>query len=223
MRKIKAKKYHLKLFYVKLNDTFVVKKIAFMSQKLTIRDFTKNRENPFLKEAVDQIQQNIVKKYKNSSGSSQSAILQAINSEGELVGHTSFIKQIEVDEQQFTKIYLSQFSAFFDLKPSAIKVFGYVMNQLVPKKDEFIFDLEECMIYTGYKSHKSIHEGLADLLAAKIIARGKNDYFYFINPMIAFNGDRVTFAKTYIKKQKGKIIDPNQIDLLDAIAEAEQA
>ena len=65
MRKIKAKKYHLKLFYVKLNDTFVVKKIAFMSQKLTIRDFTKNRENPFLKEAVDQIQQNIVKKYKN--------------------------------------------------------------------------------------------------------------------------------------------------------------
>ena len=41
--------------------------------------------------------------------------------------------------------------------------------------------------------------------------------------MIAFNGDRVTFAKTYVKKQKGKVIDPNQINLLDAIAEAEQA
>ena len=193
-----------------------------MAQTLTIRDFTKNRENPFLKEAVEQIQQHIVKKYKNSSGTSQSAILQAVNSDGELVGHTSFIKQIEVDEQQFTKIYLSQFSAFFDLKPSAIKVFGYIMTQLIPKKDEFIFDLEECMIYTNYIAHKSIHDGLADLLNAKIIARGKNDYFYFINPLIAFNGDRVTFAKTYIKKQKGKIIDPNQINLLDAIAEAEQ-
>lgn len=193
-----------------------------MSQKLTIRDFNKNRENPFLKEAVEQIQQNIVKKYKNSTGSSQSAILQAINSDGELVGHTSFVKQIEVDEQQFTKIYLSQFSAFFDLKPSAIKVFGYIMNQLIPKKDEFVFDLEDCMIYTNYKSHKSIHEGLAELLNAKIIARGKNDYFYYINPLIAFNGDRVTFAKTYVKKQKGKVIDPNQTNILDAIAEAEQ-
>ena len=41
--------------------------------------------------------------------------------------------------------------------------------------------------------------------------------------MIAFNGDRVSFTKTYVKKQKGKVIDPNQINLLDAIAEAEQA
>ena len=42
--------------------------------------------------------------------------------------------------------------------------------------------------------------------------------------MVAFNGDRVTFAKTYVKKkQKGKVIDPNQIDLLDAIAEAEKS
>ena len=58
------------------------------------------------------------KKYKNTSGTSRGAILQAVNSEGELVGHTSFIRQIEVDEQQFTKIYLSQFSAFSSLTHS---------------------------------------------------------------------------------------------------------
>ena len=191
-------------------------------EKLQLSKFEKNKENPFLRDAIEQIQNNIVKKYKSSTGSSKDAILQAVDSFGNPSGHTSFIRQIEVDEEQFTKFYLSQFSAFFDLKNTAIKVFGYIMTQLQPKKDMFPFFMQDCLEYTGYKNHKSVNEGLAELLNAKIIARGVNEYFYFINPMIAFNGDRVTFAKTYVKKQKGKAIDPNQIDLLDAIAEAEQ-
>ena len=186
-----------------------------------ITDFEKNRENPFLKEAVQQIQSGIVKKYKNTSGTSRGAILQAVNSEGELVGHTSFIRQIEVDEQQFTKIYLSQFSAFFELNSQSIKVFGYIMTKLMPKQDFFIFDLEECLEYTGYKSGQSVYNGLSGLIGSSIIARGKKDYLYFINPMVFFNGDRVTFAKTYVKKQKGKIIDPMQTNLLEAIDSAE--
>ena len=186
-----------------------------------ITDFEKNIENPFLKEAVQQIQSGIVKKYKNTSGTSRGAILQAVNSEGELVGHTSFIRQIEVDEQQFTKIYLSQFSAFFELNSQSIKVFGYIMTKLMPKQDFFIFDLEECLEYTGYKSGQSVYNGLSGLIGSSIIARGKKDYLYFINPMVFFNGDRVTFAKTYEKKQKGKIIDPMQTNLLEAIDSAE--
>ena len=40
--------------------------------------------------------------------------------------------------------------------------------------------------------------------------------------MVFFNGDRVTFAKTYVKKKKkGKIIDPMQTNLLEAIDSAE--
>lgn len=193
-------------------------------EKLTIRDFEKNKENPFIKQAVEKIEKSVVKKYKNTSGTSKSAILQAVDSEGELVGHTSFISQIEVDEEQFTKFYLNNFSQFFDLKPSAIKVFGYIMTVLVPKKDEFVFILEDCLEYTNYKSHKSVHQGLAELLKANIIARGRTEYFYFINPMVAFNGDRITFAKTYVKKQKSKLknIDPRQTNLLDQIKEMEK-
>ena len=63
--------------------------------------------------------------------------------------------------------------------------------------------------------------GLSGLIGSSIIARGKKDYLYFINPMVFFNGDRVTFAKTYVKKQKGKIIDPMQTNLLEAIDSAE--
>lgn len=196
-----------------------------MSAKLTLSDFSKNKENPFLKEAVERIESSIVKKYKTTGGTSRSAILQAVNSDGELVGHTSFIRQIEVDEEQFTKVYLSQFSSFWGLKTQAIRVFGYIMTKLIPKQDLFSFFVDECMEHTGYKSEKSVYIGLGSLLEHSIIARGRTDSHYFINPMIAFNGDRVTFAKTYVKKRKadeiasGARIDPNQTNLLDQIDE----
>jgi hypothetical protein len=95
------------------------------------------------------------------------------------------------------------------------------MTKLNPKQDLFNFFMDECMEYTGYKSEKSVYIGLASLLENKIIARGSHDILYFINPMIVFNGDRVTFAKTYVKKQKVKIGNPNQVDLFDAILEVE--
>ena len=74
------------------------------------------------------------------------------------------------------------------------------MTKLVPKQDMFIFLMEECLTHTKYKNHRSVHQGLSALLEADIIARGPADTLYFINPMIAFNGDRVTFAKTYVKE-----------------------
>lgn len=179
----------------------------------SLTDFEKNSENPFLKEAIEQVNNSIVKKYKSATKTGQNAILQALDpNTGELVGHTQFIRQIEVDEEQFAKIYLSNFSAFFDLKSQAIKVFGYILTQLVPNKDEFYFDRDDCKTYTSYKSDKSVFIGLASLLENNIIARGKNDYKYFINPMIAFNGNRVTFAKTYVKKKKLDV-HPNQTAL----------
>lgn len=188
-----------------------------------LTEFQLNKENPFLKQAVEQVQNSIVKKYKTATKTDQKAILQAYDpNSGEVLGHTQFIRQIEVDEDQFAKLYLSNFSAFFDLKPQAIKVFGYILNQLIPNKDEFIFLTDECLEYTQYKSSTSVRIGLTSLLENEIIARGRADNLYFINPMVAFNGNRITFAKTYVKKQnKGKVTDPNQIDLLDQIKEFE--
>ena len=54
--------------------------------------------------------------------------------------------------------------------------------------------------------------GFASLVKAGIIARSEMPNMYFINPLIVFNGNRITFAKTYIKKQKA---NPNQVSLLD--------
>lgn len=183
-----------------------------MSDKQKLSVYEKHQNNPFIEKAIQEINGNIVKKYKTASSTDQKAILQAVDESGEVVGHTSFIRQIEVDEAQFTKVYLSQFSAFFNLGNQAIKVFGYIMTKLIPKQDTFMFLIEECKSYTGYKTKKPIYQGLANLVAAEIIARTEHDIIYYINPLVAFNGDRVTYAKTYVKKKR-KLVDENQMTL----------
>ncbi|RZK31742.1 MAG: hypothetical protein EOO61_17670 [Hymenobacter sp.] len=91
------------------------------------------------------------------------------------------------------------------------------MHKMRPKSDKIEFLPDECLEHTKYKSVKQIYDGLASLLECKIIARGYNEYTYFINPLVFFNGDRVSFVRTYVKKKKGKAGDPQQLPIFDAI------
>lgn len=182
----------------------------------SLASYQLNQENPFLKNAIEQVEKNVVKRYKTAGTTDKKAILQAFDEEtGEILGHTQFIKQIEVDEEKFAKLYLSNFSSFFDLKPQALKVFGYIMSVLIPNKDEFVFLLDDCMKYTGYKAKSSVFQGLGQLVSNEIIARGKTDFLYFINPMVFFNGNRISFTKTYVKKQKNKPITGPELPFPD--------
>lgn len=217
-----------------------------------VTDFARNEENPFLKQAIEDIDKNIVKKYKSSTNTDEKATLIAYDpNTAEILGHTRFIRQIEVDEAQFAKFYLASFGHFFDLSAAAIRVFGYILTCLKPKSDEFMFDRKKCIEYTKYQTDKAIYKGLAELVSNEVIARGPNEYVWFINPMVVFNGDRVSFARTYVKKKQTSIKskedknqlalwekedivqmpidtvysvneDKRQINLLDAIAQAEQ-
>ena len=176
---------------------------------IKVSDFIGNEENPFLKQAIESIDKNIVKKYKSSTNTDEKATLVAYDpNTSEILGHTRFIRQIEVDEAQFAKLYLANFGAFFDLSTAAIRVFGYILTCLKPKSDEFVFNRKKCIEYTHYLSDKPIYKGLAELVNNEVIARGPNEYIWFINPMVFFNGDRVSFARTYIKKKQSSIKSP---------------
>lgn len=173
-----------------------------------ITDFPTNKENPFLKQAIEQIQGHVIKRSQMSTGSTKKAILQAVNPDtGEPVGYTSFVRQIEVDDDKFTKIYSSHLQAFFDLSKTGMRVLAYVMTCMRISRDTILFDIDEAMNYTGYKAHRSVYDGLAELLKAKIIARGKKDNIYYINPMIIFNGNRINFIEQYVKKSNDGIKD----------------
>lgn len=186
---------------------------------IKLSDFGKYDENPFMNQAIEAIDKNIVKKYKSSTQTDQKATLVAYDpNTSEVLGHTRFVRQIEVDEEQFAKLYLANFAAFFDLSQASIRVFGYILTCMKPKNDMIFFDLKKCLEYTGYKTDKAIYKGLAELVHSEIIARGPAANLWFINPMVVFNGDRVSFAKTYVKKkakQVKDIEDKNQLNLFE--------
>jgi len=196
------------------NEAKEVKNNALpVPRKMT--DLKKNTENPFMEQALQMIDKNIVKRYKSATQTDQKATLIAVDpSTGDVLGSTRFVRQIEVDEEQFTKLYLSNFKAFFDLSQPAIRVFGYIISKcLHPKNDMFVFIPQYALDYTGYKSTKDLYKGLFELAKAEIIARGPAENVWFLNPMVCFNGDRVTFAKTYVRKRKTTTDDPNQLTI----------
>jgi len=172
-------------------------------------------ENPFVERAIEDIK--IVQKTQLIRPQNNKEIQLIVNSgTGEVSGHSAFMRYVEVDEAQFAKVYLSQFAAFWELTKPAIRVFGYILTRLKIKEDFFYFDMEDCMVYTEYTHRNNVLTGLTCLIECGIIARSTKSYKYFINPLVVFNGNRVTFAKTYIKKKKE--VNEAQLDLFKEIA-----
>jgi intergrase/recombinase len=157
-------------------------------------------ENPFVENSVQKIV--ISKRTQIMQASNREITMVISDGDGEVQGYSAFMKFIEVDEEKFAKVYLSQFENFWDLSKPAIRVFGYIINTLKPNQDVFYMKMDKCLAYTKYSQVNSIISGLSDLIDKEIIAKSKYENEYFINPLIVFNGSRVTFAKTYIKKKK---------------------
>lgn len=158
------------------------------------------KENPFVEKAIEDIR--VVKRMQIITPKDRNEIQMIVSQSGDVEGHTAFLKYVEVDEDKFAKLYLSQLAAFWELSKPAIRVFSYMLSILKPKQDSFILRMDECLSYTGYKNRKDVNNGLGALIEAKIVARSNYEFEYFINPLVVFNGDRVTFAKAYIKKRK---------------------
>jgi hypothetical protein len=182
----------------------------------SIRDFTAYNENPFVEKAVQDIK--IVRRQQVIRPRNKDEIQMITSTDGEVTGYSQFMRFIEVEEEKFAKLYLSQLASFWELTKPSIRVFSYILTVLKPKQDLFIFIMEDCLQYAGYSSERSVFEGLTGLIEANIIARSNHHLKYYINPLVVFNGDRVTFAKTYIKKKKEKEeAIKNQLDLFSEL------
>lgn len=164
-----------------------------------LKDFEMNRENPFAKQALVNIGNALISRTVKTANKDESAVIKAIDNNGQYLGNTVFIRTKTVDNETFAKVYKLGFKAFADMKPSTLSVFQFIVNCLKPNSDEFIFFIEDCIESTKYKK-SSIYKSLGELCAKGIIARGRIEEQYFINPMYVFNGDRVTFATTWINK-----------------------
>lgn len=180
--------------------------------------------NPFVEEALLGIQNQTVKKtrvIRPDDGLAKQTQQIVVNADGEATGYGVFMQFIEVDEDKFVKIYLSQFAAFWELSKPAIRVFDYILTVLKPGQDRLIVRMDKALAHTKYSHRNNIATGLSNLVSCGIIARTIYDNEYFINPLIFFNGNRVTFAKTYVKKRKEQS-DKFQLDLFNAPEEVSE-
>jgi hypothetical protein len=177
-------------------------------------NFEAYEQNPFVEKAIEIISHNkIVKKQymKGDRGVEQSIV----NQDGEITGKSMFVRMIEVDEDKFAKLYLNELGILWGMKKPALKLFSYIMTILVVNKDEFYLSNKKAMDYTGYVTKTALNNALSQLFELGVIAKTTEENWYFINPLFVFNGSRVTFAKTYVKKKKEVNVNQPELPFTD--------
>jgi hypothetical protein len=174
------------------------------------------QENPFVDNMLGELKFKHKTQMIKSSNNDTSVFL--VNGDGDSVGHSAFMRNIEVDEEKFAKIYISQLGALWNLKKTSLKVLSYILSVLKANDDRIYFDIKNCLKYCDWNRTQSVYNGLIELINAKIIARTNRIHFYYINPSVVFNGNRVTFINTYVKKKKNELPDKkgleNNIDFI---------
>lgn len=164
-------------------------------------ELARNRKNPFGDQALIRIGENLLIKKVNATKQDESTVLVGVDPKtGEALGQTTFWRNKVVDTETFAKIFSDGFKNFAGLKASTMTLFSYITSSLLkPNKDEFFLFIDDAVKETEL-SQRSIYRALTELADKEIIARGRIDEQFYINPVYVFNGDRVTFCTTYITK-----------------------
>lgn len=104
----------------------------------------------------------------------------------------------KVDREQFTKIFREYIPYIAKLSRTAQAILWYVMDNLPKDKSYVIIDNSTVMEYCDFKTRKSVRDGVIELLDKNILTKSTVLKKYWVNPLIMFNGNRITYAKEYI-------------------------
>jgi hypothetical protein len=162
-----------------------------------VREFPKFKESPFF----NGVMRNVKTRDKIVAIGREQYSLFSNQTGAKMENSAAFVgvRQV-VDRGQFTKVYISSIKELFKLSPKAQGVYGYLMEAQQMDKHQVYFSPERCAEETGYKSPRSIYEGIAELLEKNFIARATDTNFFFLNPEIAFNGNRLVEFKDWVVK-----------------------
>ena len=173
------------------------------------------RQNPFVEQTV------IKTRSKRLTVARGSTIIDA--STGEIEGLTEVAQIFRVDEAKFIKVFTSQISAFFDLGQGAYRLMQIVFaitQKIPPHTDRIYMNPETLPEDLPRISNSAFYRALAELLEKGFLARVESDkHWYFINPSLFFNGDRVRFITEYRKvktdpRQQLLPLDPDEPPML---------
>lgn len=131
-------------------------------------------------------------------GSSEMGVVNVVT--GEVEGGNFLWTEKTIDEEQFAKIYLKEMHNLYGLKRTGLLALGFVFHKLEKDKDAVYIYYPEMQNYCNYKSIRTCYTGMKELVAHKFIAPSFMAGWWFINPKIIFNGNRLTLMTTYTKQ-----------------------
>lgn len=173
-----------------------------MNDLVKFSAFPRFHDSPFMKELT-------TVKHRNKTVRVSKEPVKFIDEDTGVISDTAMFLHIkeEVDKERFVKVFKGQLRFLFDLNKTALKVVGYLMEALPINKDTVLFDLKDCLAYTGFQNKKSVYDGLAELLRKEILAKSDKINVFFVNPSITFNGNRMVVVNEYKRKHDSRNVE----------------
>jgi hypothetical protein len=193
----------------------MVKKMELETKNNDVSSYSKApmmRESPFMDDLV------IKTRKKRITVARGSAIVDEVT--GEISGRTEIGQVIEVDSEEFIKVFPNEMAKWFDFEKSTQKLFSQMLIKVQTEainRDIFYYSLDDMVSDTGY-SKQTLYKCLTELINKKVIAKHQNQNLFFLNPRFLFNGDRADFVKSYRISRVSKLKtneNPNQLELLN--------
>ncbi len=156
--------------------------------------------NPFMQEISIQVS---ARKTTISKGSI------VVSPHGEKIGDACIAQIVPVDKEKFVKVYVQNIAAIFDLNKSGIRMLGVLLHlvQEYPNQDQVFMshpeaDKAHAQINAKPLSRTTYDRGVAELIEHDVIAESpKGLGWFYINPNLVFNGNRVTFINSYVREE----------------------
>lgn len=103
------------------------------------------------------------------------------------------------ENEPFIKIFKESVKMMFGLSTTSMKVFWYITTNVPVNSEVVHVSREECMEFCTFKTPKSYYDGITELLDRELIAKTDKDDYYYINPVVFFNGNRMRITTNFIK------------------------
>jgi hypothetical protein len=159
------------------------------------RGVKRHEENPFM--ALAAINTKIgSKRITNKTGEQMMIVSQET---GEIIAPAGFHTVIEVDKNQFVKLYINGVKAFRGLKAAGTTVFEviYMAIQKQIGQDDLYIHYNSIDHSITPMSEATFYRGMKELIEKGFIAESTRPNIYFLNVDYLFNGNRLAFIKEY--------------------------
>ena len=173
------------------------------AKQKTRRGLTVYTRNPFV---VGGMVKSKTKRLLNKKGD-----MMVMGSTGETVAPIAgFWQAQEVDATKFVKLYINGVKAFKELSNAGTHVFEVLYLEVQKAIGQDRVYLSFTTLDEQLKlSQATFTRGMRELIDKGFVAPTEAVAWYWLNPDFMWNGDRLAFVKTYIKKG-GTYADPRQ-------------